>query len=108
MLDTFNLDDSLWLLISLPDNIILVGLVYRTPSSTELNNSKLLDIIHGISRQQDFNHFLLFGDFNSPDIDWVNYYCPSNPTSFSAKFLEAMQDSFLFQHTIQPTRHHPS
>ena len=32
----------------------------------------------------------------------------SSSTSFSAKFLDAMQDSFLSQHTTQPTRHHPS
>ena len=95
-LETVNFDESLWCLISLPaNNTLLVGLVYRSPSSTELNSSKLLDIIHTISLQQSFNQLLLIGDFNLPDIEWVNHYCSSSPTSFSAKFLDAMQDSFF-------------
>jgi len=108
-LETVNFNESLWCLISLPaNNTLLVGLVYRSPSSNESNNSKLLDIIHTISLQQRFNQLLLIGDFNLPDIVWTNHYGSSSPTSFSAKFLDSIQDSFLSQHTTQPTRHHPS
>ena len=85
-----------------------MGVVYRSPSSTELNNSKLLDIIHTISIHQNFDQVLLLGDFNVPDIEWANGSCPGSPTSFSAKFLDTVQDSFLSQHTTQPTRNHPS
>jgi len=98
----------LWL-ISLPDNnTLLVGLVYRSPFSTKLNHSKLLEIIRTISIQQSFNQLLLIGDFNLQDIKWINHYCSSGPTSFSAKFLDAVQDAFLFQHAAQPTYDHLS
>ena len=50
---------------------------------------------------------LLMGDFNFPDINWIDTYCSSSSTSLSAKFLEVIQDSFLIQHVQEPTRHQP-
>ena len=48
------------------------------------------------------------GDFNFPDINWVDNYCSSSSTSLSAKFLEVIQDSFLIQHVQEATRHQPN
>ena len=47
------------------------------------------------------------GNFNFPDINWANSHCSNSPTSLSAKFLDAIQYSFLIQHVKEPTRHQP-
>ena len=99
-------EESLWYLISLSNKqTLLYGLVYRSPSSVETNNSKLLEALQIISQQYGHAQLLLMGDFNFPDINWVDTHCFSSPTSLSAKFLEVMQDSFLTQHVKEPTCH---
>ena len=93
----------MWYLVSLSNKqALLLGLVYRSPSSVETNNSKLLEALQIIFQQYGHTQLLLIGDFNFPDINWVDTHCFSSPTSLSAKFLEVMQDSFLTQ---EPTRH---
>ena len=41
-------------------------------------------------------------DFNYPDIDWENW---SSNDITSQKFIETVQDAYLFQHITNPTRH---
>jgi len=42
----FGVDDSLWCSVTLRDNKhLLIGIVYRSPSSSDVNNSRLLSAI---------------------------------------------------------------
>ena len=105
-LNAVKFEESLWYLVSLSNKqTLLLGLVYRSPSSVETNNSKLLEALQIISQQYGNTQLLLMGDFNFPDINWVDTHCFSSPISLSAKFLETMQDSFLTQYVQEPTRH---
>ena len=107
-LKAVRMDESLWYLVSLSKNTtLLIGLIYRSPTSVESNNSKLLEIFQIISQQYSHTQLLLMGDFNFPDINWVDSHCSSSSTSLSAKFLDVIQDSFLTQHVEEPTRHQP-
>ena len=104
-LKAVGMDESLWYLVSLSKNTtLLIRLIYRSPTSVESNNSKLLEIFQIISQQYGHTQLLLMGDFNFPDINWVD---SSSFTSLSAKFLDVIQDSFLTQHVEEPTRHQP-
>jgi hypothetical protein len=41
------------------------------------------------------------GDFNYPDIDWENWNTKGdNTNSHEYKFVETIQDNFLYQHTF--------
>ena len=53
---------------------------------------------HGIS------HLLIFGDFNFPEIDWMNYLIKGSDISLPAIFLDITQDLFLKQHVDFNTR----
>ncbi|VDI15853.1 Hypothetical predicted protein [Mytilus galloprovincialis] len=45
------------------------------------------------------------GDFNYPEINWETWNTKGDrPNSTENKFLEALQDNFLYQHTTKPTR----
>ena len=48
------------------------------------------------------------GDFNYKHINWETWSTSKSNDSVEEKFLEALKDSFLFQHVTQPTRHRGS
>lgn len=82
MLNNFNFDESIWIHIKLKgcDNL-LVGNIYRSPSSLRENNVNIV------------------GDFN--------YWRQSNDSvdHSSSPFIETIKDLFLYQHVDMDTRH---
>ena len=55
-----------------------------------------------VSKLKNYTHLLIMGDFNYLDIDWENW---SSNDITSRKFIETVQDAYLFQHITKPTRH---
>ena len=84
---------------------LLVGLIYRSPScQDEEGNSRLRELISEAT-SKGHTHLLLMGDFNYPGIDWDKWITSGDRTdSKEYKFLECVQDNFLYQHVIKPTR----
>ena len=100
------MDDSPWCSASLRDNEqLLIGLVYRSPSSSDDNNCRLISAIRGINDLNIFSQVLLFGDFNSPGINWEDLDYAGSETSLAACLLDAINDAYLFQHVTGFTRH---
>ena len=44
------------------------------------------------------------GDFNLPKINWETLYCNTSDDDFHVKFVECVNDCYLFQHVCEPTR----
>lgn len=83
---------------------LLVGLIYRSDSGTETNNENLLALMEEVSTRK-YLHKLMMGDFNLPKIDWKLVDVKGdNLTLLDSRFLECMQNVFLFQHVQEPTR----
>ena len=51
---------------------ILVGSIYRSPTSSRDNNKLLLEQLERANDIAGENRVLIMGDFNIPDIDWIN------------------------------------
>ena len=49
-----------------------------------------------------FSHVLIRGDFKYPSIDWS---LPSALAHCEQLFPDTVQDMYLFQHVLEPTRH---
>jgi len=47
---------------------------------------------------------LIFGDFNYPEIDYVNYHVVSGPDTDASRFSNRTNDLFLHQHITEWTR----
>ena len=94
--------ESVWAEIPLNSkDAMLVGVIYRSPGSSEVNNDKLNQtIIEAVGLNH--SHFLLMGDFNYPNIKWDSESTESN--TVEDKFIENIRDNFLFQHITKPTR----
>ena len=73
-----------------------VGVVYRSPNSTEANNASLCNLFSKIEHK----HCIIVGDFNFPDIYWRR----SSAGAHGAQFLDSVQEHYLHQHVIIPTR----
>lgn len=85
---------------------LLFGCFYRSPSPTNTsteNNEKLNMLIKTVT-SQNFSHFCFVGDFNFKNINWESCSTLLNETSKEALFLEALKDSYLHQHVLEPTR----
>ena len=95
--------EQVWIKISLrgSDNL-LIGCMYRSPSS---NPEESVDQLRHIVQQASLmsSHLVIVGDFNIPQIDWELEVSYAPSTHCSHTFLDAIRDSFLFQHVRHPT-----
>ena len=102
------IEDSVWSKVDLgKGEKLIVGVVYRAPSSDDINNKKLISAISDIENYSDCEHHLIMGDFNVPNVDWNDFSCSNVRSSFALDFINATLDSYLTQHVLQPTRHVP-
>ena len=92
----FHLNDS-------NNNIILsVLIVYRSPLSDRGNDIKLFKLIKEFAILK--SKIVILGDFNYPNIDWINRITTKNSKSLEQKFLNVLNDNFLEQLICWPTR----
>ena len=104
LLDKADFDCSAWCTVLLTDGKrLLIGVVYRSPNSDDDNNEKMLRILRMASSIKA-DYLMVCGDFNLPKIDWSGNHCLDTDTSFTAKFMEAVEDLGWFQHSKQNTR----
>lgn len=83
---------------------LLVGYIYRSPSSMMENNKLLCELMQLVSKSR-VKHVLIMGDFKFPDINWKRAHVDSTSNNPSHMFLTATQESFFHQHIDEPTRH---
>ena len=93
-------EDNIWCSLKTGNESLLVGLVYRAPSSSPENNSKINDSIRKASRKSG-KSLLILGDFNFPQIDWERRTSAgTEPT----RFLDTVDECYLIQHVNFDTR----
>ena len=81
-----------------------VGLCYRSPTSTVVNDEELLLIMEKAVLQTTAHHVLIMGDFNFPEIDYAPDNVAGSDTAPPALFLAKTQELCLFQHVTGVTR----
>ena len=103
--------EHIWLKVTLGHNeSLLVGCVYRSPSSDLRNSTNELcqtfRMVTGLAPPR----LVVMGDFNYRDIDWNNWHVPSANiiNKPQTDFITTLQECFLHQHVTEPTRHRPN
>ena len=92
-------NDNVWCQIG----DLIVGVCYRSTNYAIVgddNNSKLYDLFNEVNNK----HILLMGDFNFPDVDWSTASVDASAHPDCKRFLEVVEDCFLTQHVVHPTR----
>ncbi|XP_063427535.1 uncharacterized protein LOC134711037 [Mytilus trossulus] len=84
---------------------LLLGLIYRSPSNRSQEYTKQLNLLTTEACKKGYSHILIMGDYNYPEINWDSWNSPGDSTeSNEYRFLENLQENFLFQHVTRPTR----
>ena len=108
--------ESIWCKIKITnaDENIIVGTVYRSPSSKGENNDNLVKLLNEISTIPH-DHILINGDFNMKQIDWTTRtvrglpeeirIARNLPVTFKQKLFDTINDLFLSETVKQATRY---
>ena len=101
-----NFEENLFVQIRLNNNDkLLIDIIYRSPSERSIEHTSRLRELLVEASNKGFIHILIMGDLNYPDIDWVSYNSRGDKTdSPEYKFVDTVQDCFLFQHINKLTR----
>ena len=81
--------------------------IYRSPTlsnNTKEKSAELNSLISNIAKDKKYSHRCIIGDFNFKDIDWKLWKSSKGDHSDEEKFIKTLQDSFLYQHILEPTR----
>ena len=76
---------------------VTIGVVYRCPNITKQNNENIHNAISEVSK----GDCIIMGDFNHGNIKWDTLQ--STGVEYQM-FLCLVQDNFLTQHVLEPTR----
>ena len=76
---------------------VTIGVVYRCPSITKQNNEKIHNDISEVSK----GDCIIMGDFNHGNIKWNSL---KSTGVEDQRFVCLVQDNFLTQHVLEPTR----
>ena len=90
-------DEAVWCNIVSGNSTLTIVLVYRSPNINEEDNTKIQNAIQEVSKVE----CITMGDFNHGHIQWK--YLESTGGE-DQPFLFLIQDSFLTQHVLEPTR----
>ena len=94
--------ESLWLVLQVKHEKVLCGSVYRKGSSKAVNNTMLRNVINRAAKK--YEKFLLCGDFNHPEVDWINGSVDGGTYSPAMRFRDCLMDNYLQQNVLSFTR----
>ena len=89
--------EALWCNLVTGHTTVTIGVVYRCPNITIQNNEKIHNAISEVSKRD----CIIMGDFNHGNIKWDSQQSTGVDDQ---KLLCLVQDNFLTQHVLEPTR----
>ena len=97
-------DEYILLCITGINTKLYICVIYRSPQSSSDNDIALINLMNNICKRYNDN-IIFIGDFNLPKIKWNNLlYDEDNKTNYNDLFIANLNDNFLSQHILEPTR----
>ena len=97
--------ESIWIRVKLKgSDSLLIGNIYRSPASSELNNYELNNVFRK-AVELKHSHLLILGDFNYGGLNWELQQSSDSINDSSSVFMETVNDLFLYQHVGENTRY---
>ena len=90
-------NDAIWCNLVTGHTTVIIGVAYRCPNITKQNNEKIHNAINEVSK----GDCIIMGDFNHGNIKWDTLQSTGVEDS---TLLCLIQDNFLTQHVLEPTR----
>ena len=89
-----------------PNKNLLVYCIYRSPNSSQENNDEINKFYCDIKKFSN-HEVIIVGDFNFPEIDWVNNIYPVNIENKATSFYLSTQSALLTQKVTEFTHQRP-
>ena len=84
---------------------LLIALIYRNRQDiTDHDSCEALCNLFNELDARNASHMIIAGDCNMKNIDWENNVCHEGPNHVSQHFLSCVQECFMYQHIVEPTR----
>ena len=94
---TCDYPEHVWCQIKLASSVsLLIGVCYRTPA-VGLYQCNIHEHLRDLIKEASAKHFLLMGDFNYREIDWLHYTYTGNNVE-GKLFFDCLEDCMLTQH----------
>ena len=90
-------NEAIWCKLVTGHTTVTIGVVYRCPNITKQNNEKIHNAMSEVSK----GDCIIMGDFNHGNIKWDTL---QSTGAEDQTFLCLVQDNFLTQHVLEPTR----
>ena len=90
-------NEAIWCKLVTGHTTVTIVVVYRCPNITKQNNEKMHNVISEVSK----GDCIIMGDFNHGNIQWDTLQSTGVEDQM---FLCLVQDNFLTQHVLEPTR----
>jgi len=103
-LNSDHFEDSVWAKIVSQNSNIIGGVCYRSPTSTDVNNGRLLQLLDSAVNYAASAHVMILGDFNYPGIDYDNL-AVAQGSKAATDFFDKTMDLFLIQNITECTRY---
>ena len=102
-------ETSIFVKIKTKEDNLTLGVVYKSPSCNVEQTELMLNQIKLTSEKNNHpnDKLLLLGDYNFPQIDWLNENTPGGEDNTASKFLSVINDSYLTQLVDQNTHFKP-
>ena len=99
-----NFDESVWCEIMNDKEKLIIGCIYRSPSSTDSNCVNLLSLLEEVTSMK-YDQLVIVGDFNYKEVDWPEKYVHAREDHMAYKTYDKINDLFLTQYVNEPTRY---
>ena len=86
------------------DERFIIVAMYRSPSLNGPASTQEVCVIIEEMCKHESDRTLFVGDFNYPEIDWLEYESSHSSNHHTNLFLETIQENLLFQHVLKQTR----
>ena len=90
-------DEAVWCNIVTGNSTLTIGFVYRSPNINEEDNTKIQNAIKEVSKGE----CIIMEDFSHGHIQWKSLESTGGEDQ---QFRFLIQESFLTQHVLEPTR----
>ena len=98
-------EDVIWIQFVNDSIPTIVGCIYRSPNSPDVNNRKMIEMLYEVHQSYGSHNIVITGDLNLPCVDWVAGTSRSN---IEKPFIDCFDDMFLEQLVTETTRHRES
>ena len=103
-LTDFRFSECVWCTVKLNMGQLLLGVCYRSPSSSTSNNDTLLRLLDRATSVGSASHIMIMGDFNCPAIDYDGGFVHPGGGAFDTALFGRTSDLLLVQNVFDYTR----